>query len=172
MNTRKVLIGSAVAAGVMAGAFVAWSTASPRAPSYAAGVVARHVHFAGRGHRHGHARGLAMICSERRDQRIADALAFVEGFANFTPEQAAAWAGLTETIRAGSASIGAKCAELEEAGSPKTAPEGLARFEALATTGLDILQSIRPAFERFYATLSDQQKEALDDLVTHRGRRS
>ena len=55
---------------------------------------------------------------------------------------------------------------------PDTAPERLARFETLATTGLDILQRISPAFERFYATLSDKQKKALDDLISHRDPRT
>jgi len=42
----------------------------------------------------------------------------------------------------------------------------------LASTELTILQRIRPTFERFYATLSDKQKKAIDGLMSHRGRRS
>ena len=54
MNTRKILIGSGVAAAVLTGAVFAWSTVWPTAPSYAAGVVARQVHFGGHGGwRHG-----------------------------------------------------------------------------------------------------------------------
>ncbi len=92
MNTRRILIGSGVAAAVLTGTVFAWSTVWPTAPGYAAGVVARHAQIAGHGGWHhgsgrGHARGMAMICGDRRDRRIADGLAFVEGFVNFTPEQ-------------------------------------------------------------------------------------
>lgn len=177
MNTRKILIGSGVAAAVLIGGVVAWSTVWPNAPSYAAGVVAQKVHFGGRGGWHdgdgrGHARGMEMICSDRRDRRIENGLAFVEGFVNFTPEQTTAWSELTDAVRAGSATIGESCEELENAGVPESALDGLRHFEAMATTGLDILQRIRPAFERFYATLSDEQKKALDDLIAHRSGRS
>jgi len=172
MNTRKILIGSGVAAAVLSGAVVAWSTIWPTAPSYAAGVVARQASFAGHGHGRGHGRAMAMICTERRDRHIEDGLAFVEGFVNFTPEQTAAWTELTRTIRAGSATIGEKCDELEKTDTPVSAPDRLARFEGMATTGLAILRRIRPAFERFHATLSDKQRKALDDLISHRGRRS
>ena len=170
MNTRKVLIGSSVAVAVLAGGAFAWSTVWPTAPSYAAGVVARHTDWGGHGGHH--RRGMAMICSDRRDQRIEHGLAFVEGFVNFTPEQTTSWGELTQAVRAGSATIGAKCEEMKAADTPESAPDRLQHFESLATTGLAILQRIRPAFDRFYATLSDKQKKALDSLISHRGQRS
>ena len=172
MNTRKILIGSGVAAAVLSGAVFAWSTIWPTAPGYAAGVVARQVDFAGHGGWHrGHGRGMAMICTDRRDRRIEDGLAFVEGFVNFTPDQTTAWSELTQAIRAGSATIGEKCQEMENTDTALSAPDRLARVETLATTGLAILQRIRPAFDRFHATLSDKQKKALDGLMSHHGRR-
>ena len=61
---------------------------------------------------------------------------------------------------------------MEKTDTPESAPERLQRFESLATTGLGILQRIRPAFDRFYATLSDKQKKAIDDVISRRGRRS
>jgi hypothetical protein len=179
MNTRKVLIGTGVAAAVIVGAVAVGSTIWPTAPSYAAGVMAREVHFGGHGgwrHGHGggpgHARGMAMICSDGRNERIEHGLAFVEGFVNFTPEQTSAWGDLTKAIRAGSATIGEKCAELEKADAPASAPERLQRIESLATTGVGILQSIRPAFDRFYTTLNEKQKKAIDDLMSRHGRRT
>ncbi len=63
MNTRKILIGSGVAAAVLTGAVVAASSIWPTAPSYAAGVAARQVHFGDHGgwrHGRGHARGMAI----------------------------------------------------------------------------------------------------------------
>jgi hypothetical protein len=176
MKTRTILIGVSAAAAILATTtVVAW----PTAPSYTAGALigqapvgAVAAHFRGGWGRGGHRRGFQAICSERRNQGIEHGLAFVEGFVNFTAEQTAAWNELGEAIRAGSASIGEKCKELQAAGEPRTAPERLARFEAMATTGLGILKRIRPAFDRFYATLSDKQKKALDGLISHRaGRR-
>jgi hypothetical protein len=177
MNTRKVLIGSSVAVAVLAGGAFAWSTVWPTAPSYAAGVVARQADWGGpggwhRGHGGHHRRGMAMICGDRRDKRIEHGLAFVEGFVNFTPEQTTSWGELTQAVRAGSATIGAKCEEMKAADTPESAPDRLQHFESLATTGLAILQRLRPAFDRFYATLSDKQKTALDSLISHRGGRS
>jgi hypothetical protein len=177
MNARKMLIGSGVAVAVLTGAVFAWSSVWPTAPSYAAGVLARQVEFGGHGgwhggHGRGHARGMAKICSDQRDQRIENGLAFVEGFVNFSPEQSTAWNELAETVRAGSATVGEKCEELKTADAPVSAPDRLRRVEALATTGLGILQRIRPAFESFYATLNEKQKKALDDLTSRRGRRS
>ena len=115
---------------------------------------------------------MAMICSDRRDQRIDHGIAFVEGFVNFTPDQTTTWSELTDAVRAGSATIGEKCEELENTDMPKSAPEHLQRFETMASIGLGILQRIRPVFDRFYATLSDKQKKAVNDLISHRGRRS
>ncbi len=175
MNTRKILIGSGVAVAVLTGGVVGWATIWPTAPSYAAGVAARQVGFGGHGgwrHGGGHGRGMHMICTDRRDRNIEKGIAFVEGFVNFIPEQTTAWGELTQVIRAGSATIGEKCKEHEKADMPASAPDKLARFETMATTGLAIVQRIRPAFDRFYATLSDKQKKALDDLMSHRGRRS
>jgi len=115
---------------------------------------------------------MAMMCGDGRDERIKHGLAFVEGFVNFTPKQTTAWTELSEAIRVGSATIGGKCEEMEKTGMPEFAPDRLQHFEALASTELTILQRIRPTFERFYATLSDKQKKAIDGLMSHRGRRS
>lgn len=172
MKTRTILIGLGAGVAMLAGAVFVW----PTAPTYAAGVAVRQVHFGGHGGWHrgggrGHGRGFAAICSDRRNQGIEHGLAFVEGFVNFTAEQTAAWNELGEAVRAGSAAIGEKCKELEATGMPTSTPERLARFEAMATTGLGILKRIRPAFDRFYATLSDKQKKALDSLITRRGPR-
>ena len=176
MKTRNILISVGTAVAILATTtVVAW----PTAPAYTAGALigqapvgAVAAHFRGGWGRGGHRRGFEAICSDRRNQGIEHGLAFVEGFVNFTPEQTTAWNELGAAIRAGSASVGEKCKELQAAGEPRTAPERLARFEAMATTGLDILKRVRPAFDRFYTTLSDKQKKALDGLIEHRrGRR-
>jgi LTXXQ motif family protein len=108
------------------------------------------------------------VCSDARDEILEERLAFVESFVDFTDEQEPAWQQLTAAIRAGSAKVGEACAELE-APDP-TAAAHLARVELILSTGLDIVQRVRPAFEQFYAVLDDDQKAALDKLVSRHHR--
>ena len=103
-------------------------------------------------HGGGHGRFAEHVCSDARDEILEERLAFVESFVDFTDE------------RAGSAKVGEACAELE-APDP-TALAHLARVELLLSTGLDIVEGVRPAFEQFYAVLDDDQKAALAKLVS------
>lgn len=119
-------------------------------------------------HGGGHGRFAEHVCSDARDEILEERLAFVESFVDFTDEQEPAWQQLTAAIRAGSAKVGEACAELE-APDP-TALAHLARVELLLSTGLDIVEGVRPAFEQFYAVLDDDQKAALDKLVSRHHR--
>jgi hypothetical protein len=119
-------------------------------------------------HGGGHGRFAEFVCSDTRDEILEDRVAFVESFVDFTDEQEPAWQQLAAAIRAGSAKVGEACAELE-APDP-TAPAHLARVELILRTGLDIVQQVRPAFEEFYAVLDDNQKTALDKLVSRHHR--
>ncbi len=125
------------------------------------------------GHRWGgrHGGGMRMLCSDRRDERLGEVKEFVESFVDFTPPQADAWTKLTAAVDAGSAKVGTTCASLKEQGRPETAPDKLARMQTMMTTGLDILNQIKPAFDDFYATLDERQKAAIDKLTSRRGRR-
>jgi hypothetical protein len=127
----------------------------------------------GWGHRFGgHGRrGMAMLCSDRRDAKIADTIEFVESFVDFTPEQTTAWEDLKTAVASGSTKVGAACAEIQKAGRPDTAVEKLAFMENMMSTGLSILQEVRPAFETFYGTLDERQKKAIDKLMSHRHHR-
>ncbi len=119
-------------------------------------------------HGGGHGRFAEQVCSDARDEILEERVAFVESFVDFTDEQEPAWQQLVAAIRAGSAKVGATCAELE-APAP-TAPAHLARVELILSTGLDIVQQVRPEFEQFYAVLDDNQKTALDKLVSRHHR--
>ena len=119
-------------------------------------------------HGGGHGRFAEHVCSDARDEILEERLAFVESFVDFTDEQEPAWQQLPAAIRAGSAKVGEACAELE-APDP-TALAHLARVELLLSTGLDIVEGVRPAFEQFYAVLDDDQKAALDKLVSRHHR--
>ena len=186
MKSKKILIVSSVAATVLTAGFAGTMAMWPNAPSYAAGMIARQAHSeaskGGHGHgwghggghggwgRHGRGGGVAMLCSDRRDRHIERGIGFVEGFANFTPEQMGPWNQLTAAIRAGSTSIGEACNEALGAEAPQTAPEKLDRVETVMATALELVRRIRPAFDNFYAALSDKQKKALDGLVGHHRR--
>ena len=165
MNSRKVIIASAVAGIALVGAL---SLAAPDwqcvRPAFAAMGEGDGRHFG----RHGRGHGLARLCSERREERLADMVGFVESFVDFTPEQEAAWSGLTAALDQGSDRIGAACGELKAEGRPETAPDKVARLETMLEAGLDALRDVRPAFEGFYATLDAEQKAAIDRLAMHR----
>ena len=169
MNTKKALIVSAVAGLALVGGL---SLAAPSwdavRPAFAAVGDGPGRHFGRHGHGGGHK--LMRLCSERRDERLADLVAFVESFVDFTPEQTGAWTGLTAALDSGSARIDTACGELRTAGRPETAPDKLARFEVLLGAGLDAVREIRPAFEGFYAVLDAEQKDAIDRLAMHRRR--
>jgi len=90
MNSRKVIIASAVAGLALVGGL---SLAAPSwdavRPAFAAVGDGPGRHFGRHGHGHGGSHKLMRLCSERRDERLADMVGFVESFVDFTPEQEA-----------------------------------------------------------------------------------
>ncbi|MHA1113684.1 MAG: Spy/CpxP family protein refolding chaperone [Alphaproteobacteria bacterium] len=109
----------------------------------------------------------------------------VENFVSFTPEQDAAWKNLSaamraahaerqaacETMRADDMRDGGKGDEQREQARPATAPDRLARMESRLEAGVAAVRGIRPALDAFYATLNEDQREALDEMMGHRHRR-
>lgn len=130
------------------------------------------IHIAGHrwGGRGGQERAFERVCGEERDERLDQMITFIESFVDFTPEQVGAWQGLVASLRNGSDTVGASCANLTPLPDDATAPERLAQVELVATTGLDVLRQVRPAFDNLYAVLDDEQKEALDGLINRRRR--
>jgi hypothetical protein len=55
-----------------------------------------------------------------------------------------------------------------DAEMPRTAPERIARLELMLTVGLEVVGRVRPAFDSFYAVLTDEQKKAVDALISRR----
>ncbi len=145
-------------------------------PDVRQGVAAGQAAVTLAGYRHGwggHGRRggpMRKLCSDARGERIEAAITFAETFMTFTPEQRAAWDRLTGAVRAGSEKVGETCAETEALRAEKTAPAKLAIAEAAAKTAAAILGDVRPAFDDWYATLNDEQRQALDGLMKHRGR--
>ncbi len=166
MKTKRIIIVAAVAGVGLTALFALWGGPESRISSHAAETLVQYAHFGG-GDRMRHRGGrLSMLCGERRDQRIEDALGFIESFVTFTPEQTAAWTDLTVAVQAGSASIGQACAEIDLANAPQNAPEKLARLETLMATGLNVVQQVRPPFAAFYGVLSQEQQKVLDRFAS------
>ncbi len=171
MNLKRVVAVTTVSVTALLGGYLALNAAKPYMVSYAAEKLAEPAHFGGSRHggwqgRSGH--GIAMICSDRRDQRIGHAVDLIESFVDFTAEQTEAWSKLTQAVRDSSAAIGTACEGLVDAEAPRTAPERVERLELMLTVGLDVIGRVRPAFDEFYAVLSDKQKKAVDALISRR----
>ena len=137
------------------------------------GIVERthFAHFAGHGHGWGKGRAghdFRAVCSDKREQGLDTVIGLIESFVDFTPPQTSAWNELIAAVREGSAAVGEACTKLEESGNGDTAPEKLAQLETLLTTGVAIVGKVRPAFDAFYATLDDDQKQALNRLMDRR----
>lgn len=133
--------------------------------------------FAGMRHNAGwggwrHGRG-GHICKEGHiEARIDRMVDYVEGFVTFTPEQDDAWNGLVSAVREGSDDFAALCDAFEDA-EDQSAPERLALGEQAIVAALGAMQKARPAFDRFYGTLNEEQKQLLDRAFAgrhhHRG---
>lgn len=168
MKLKVILIAGGLASLAAVGAYAV-------SPDVRQGVKAGEAAITLAGYRHGgHRGGMAKrLCSDARGEHVEAAITFAETFMAFTPEQRAAWDRLTGAVRAGSEKVGETCAETEALRAEKTMPAKLALAEAATKTAAAVLGDVRPAFDAWYATLSDEQRQALDDLLKHRrgGRR-
>ena len=111
--------------------------------------------------------GLEHLCGERRDERLTTGIAFIESFVEFTPEQTPAWNKLVAALREGSDTIGKACQDLT-ADPAASAPRRLARVEILLNTGLELVRKVRPAFDEFFAVLTPEQQNAIDEMIARR----
>lgn len=177
MKTKRTITITALAGVGLVALFALWAGPGSRISSHASEALVQYANFGGHermhhgGGRRGHGgRRLAMLCGDRRDQHMEDALGFIDSFVSFTPEQTAAWTKLTDAVRSGSASIGQACEEIDWTDTSENAPAKLARVETLMAAGLEVVRQVRPPFDEFYAVLSEEQQEALDKLAS-RGRR-
>ena len=165
-SKRTIAIVAATAVG-LALAVGAVGAMRPQFPAYAAAIVGEQMAFGGRHHgsRHGGGHDIDHFCTQDHEDSIEEVIAFVDGFVDFTPEQAPAWADLSGALRAGSASVGKVCDELTAAGKPESAPEALARIATVMAAGLEVVRELRPPFDAFYAALDAEQRASLDGLV-------
>ena len=168
-STKVVVVVAASAVGLTLAVGGLNAMQSP-APAAEAAADAEFIHFSGHrwGGRGGQARAYERICGEERDERLDQMITFIESFVDFSPEQIGAWQGLVDALRNGSVTVGASCASLTPLPEDATAPERLAQVELVASTGLEVLRDVRPAFDQLYAVLDEDQRTALDGLINRR----
>jgi hypothetical protein len=112
-------------------------------------------------------------CGPRRAERIDAGIGMVESFARFDATQRPAWDELKAAIGRAQARVDEGCkatAALRASGATEP-PARLAMMEAMLSTGLDALREVRPAADKLYATLSPEQKAALQRFMERGPRR-
>lgn len=169
MNKTGILI-SGVICLVAAGAVAATTLSLGSAVgAEAAGMRTASAMLGGHGGRHGNR--VRHVCSPMRGEKLEQGISFVENFMNFTMPQQQAWEGLAQALRAGEQTVGDACATMKDGLMPVTATEKLALLETVLSAGLDIVVTVRPAFDKFYGTLNEKQQKSLDDLLSRRHHR-
>ena len=110
-------------------------------------------------------------CGPRAGSPMQRQINVIEGLMAFTPEQQTAWNELKSTLKTGQESMQKACEARKGAERPKNAVERFNRIEELMSTRLAVMRSVKPAFEKFYGTLSEKQQKAIDGMFTrgHRG---
>lgn len=175
-RTMKILLGTVAVIGI-GGATFAFSGIAPNTMNTAkleliSSAMASGGHGGGyRGHHRGGRHGMRMICSDRRAEKVEDAIGFAEAFFTFRGEQKTAWDGLATALRDGSTTIGKHCAAMKDDDSQKTVIGKFARMETMLAAGLEVVQTVRPAFDKLYATLDEKQQAALDKMIRRGGGR-
>ena len=174
MSPKKALIAGGVAASVLGLSFIAVS-AAPNAPP-AGGLEAAAPAFAGAVHK-AHFRGKGRkgkFCGKYRGARMERMFGIVEGLMEFNPEQQSAWNNLKTAVTDGQEKIEKSCEAMKAEEKPRTAPGRLDRMQQMLSARLSALQTVRPAFDKFYGTLSEKQQKAIDGLFSrgHRGKKA
>lgn len=178
MTRMKALLAGSAVAAMTALSVAAVSAAPGQAPSGDEAAAARpahsHMHKAARGEGHGW-RG-RHDCSARAGGYMERQVNVIEGLMAFTPEQKTAWSELKTAMDAGKETIKKSCEARKDQEKPKNAVERFNRFETAMSSRLEVMRSVKPSFEKFYATLSEKQQKAVDGLFTrghggHRGHR-
>lgn len=171
MNFKKIAIGTFAAIGIVTtlGVVGAAGTAVIAQDGIRGGAMMFKTHGGWHG-RHGH-RGMRMVCSDRRDNRIDDMIRLIEGFVTFTPDQTPEWNNLKASVRKASDRVGQACERYAATDGTRNLPNMLENADNATGTASDVLAEIRPPMEALYAKLSDEQKKIVDDLIARKGHR-
>lgn len=172
MTHMKALLAGTAVAAMTALSVAAVSAAPGQTPSGDEAATARSAHS----HMHkvrddGHGWRGRHDCGARAGGYMERQVNVIEGLMAFSPEQKAAWTELKTAMDAGKETIKKSCEARKDQEKPKNAVERFNRFETAMSTRLEVMRSVTPSFEKFYATLSEKQQKAVDGLFS-RGHRS
>ena len=169
MDWTQVLLAALIAAIIAGVSSHALNRSTARATP-AAGIDEPSAHASGR---HGNwwrgrtGRRFPQLCGERYNERLERLAGYAERELKLTEAQLPAWNDLLTALEDGDRSLAAACERAEQTELKRGAPAEVARIEGIMTAGLQIVQTVRPAFERFYRTLDDDQRRTVDDLIAH-----
>lgn len=112
------------------------------------------------------------LCGDDRMAHIERAMTEARQELALKPQQEPAFAELEAAVERGNGIVAETCGRIEGAERPDNPVEHLARAETFMSAGLEVVQTVRPAFEDLYATLDDTQRDKLDAFMReHRGKR-
>lgn len=106
-------------------------------------------------------------------RHVEGRLAFLKAELKITPAQEPQWNKFADAFRSVAKSAQATQQQMMGNGSqmmgggPVTAPQRLDRYETMLSTRLDAVRTIKAAFDPLYASLSDEQKRAADELLAN-----
>ncbi len=176
MKTKGILISSAIglaAVGAVAATSLSLGSAANATGSErhaASGMSGGGHHGWGHGGMRG-GRGMAHLCGPARSEKVEHAISFVDNFMTFSGPQKEAWEELAGALRAGDKKVGEACETLKDGKPPQNAMGKMSMAESFLTAGLNVVQQVRPAFDRFYGTLNEKQQKSLDELLSRRHHR-
>ncbi len=170
---KALLAGSAIAAVTAFSAAAVTAAPAANGPAGAdtpKGPAHHGIHkVRGEGHGWDHRGPRGDHCDRRGGGPMDRQLGLIESMMDLSTDQQTALTELKDTLKNGRETVKKSCEARKDAGRPKTAIEGMNRFEEAMSTRLSVMRSVKPAFEKFYGTLSEKQQKAVDDLFTHRG---
>ncbi len=110
------------------------------------------------------------FCHMTQGDHLQKGIDVINAFVEFTPEQATAWTDLTEALETAKGQLAEHCGRgpMADKDGERNPMTGMARMEAQLEAQLEALRTVRPAMEAFWNTLSDDQRQALQQLMRHR----
>lgn len=118
------------------------------------------------GPRHGFGPGMLFgrVCGPERTKQITERLDAFEAFAKFEGEQKAAWDDLRKALSTADGEVDGVCDEARDMRGANSA-EKLTHLQQALSKSAALVATVEAPYSRFYGTLDEKQKEALDDLV-------
>lgn len=157
--TRKLIVACLATLGIAAALSASGAGADPALAS--AG-------FGGPGHlraMHHPAHREPPFCRPGFVAEIDQGVALARAFLALDDDQRSAFDTLASATHESAVKARTACETVRNADLPRTVPEATARLADLVETVDEIVATMRPAIDGFYATLNEEQKAALDTIV-------